>query len=400
MMRIDPEALNIVEVLRQAGHTAYFAGGCVRDMLLKRPCKDFDVATSATPEEIFQLFDHCLEVGALFGVVHIVINKKNYEVATFRSESGYSDGRHPDHVERSTPEKDAERRDFTINGMFYDPSEKRVLDFVGGKEDLDRKTIRAIGNPNERFKEDRLRLLRAVRFSTALNFEIEPKTYAAIKSESQNLFPSVSPERIYEELTKMSKGLNFSKGILSLADAGLLKEIFPGLDRESIDQGAKWIHKIEGPHPAALSLALLMLECDLDKMKEWLGAFFVKKADKKRILVLGEFIDALENKLSKQELAHLFAYQESQECLQTLFVAYPEKVKELLSVQEELQSHITRIRDKRPLVTAADLMQIGIQPGELMGQLLNEAERIAIDESIQEKLVLLDRLKGLEIWPR
>jgi poly(A) polymerase len=399
MMQVDPEALNIVATLRRAGHTAYFAGGCVRDMLLKRSCKDFDVATSATPEEIFQLFDHCLEVGALFGVVHIVISKKNYEVATFRSESGYSDGRHPDHVERSSPEKDAERRDFTINGMFYDPMEKKVLDFVRGQEDLDARVIRAIGNPKERFKEDRLRLLRAVRFSAALNFKIESTTYDAIRSEAQNLFPSVSPERIYEELTKMAQGLNFAKAILALWDTGLLKEIFPGLDQESVEKGVHWVQQIELGHPAALTFALLMLECDAQKMKNWIGAYFVKKADKKRLVLLGEFLDLLGRNPTMQTLAHLFAQDEAMDCLKTLAVAYPQQVQQLYRLQEELKIHVDRIREKRPFISASDLMKEGIQPGPQMGSLLEEAERLAIDEELTEKSALIRRLKNLEIWP-
>ncbi|MCD6392697.1 MAG: CCA tRNA nucleotidyltransferase, partial [Planctomycetes bacterium] len=161
-------AIKVIRRLHKAGHEALLAGGCVRDMILNRAAKDYDVATDARPQEVVKLFARTRKIGAKFGVVMVLDRNQQVEVATFRTESGYADGRHPDKVEFATAKADAARRDFTINGMFYDPIEKKILDFVGGQADLARCVIRTIGKPHDRFGEDYLRMLRAVRFSTRL----------------------------------------------------------------------------------------------------------------------------------------------------------------------------------------------------------------------------------------
>lgn len=196
------DALAVLKRLREAGHVAYFAGGCVRDMLLGRQAKDFDVATDASPARVRALFGNTQAVGAAFGVILVRHRGSQIEVATFRAEAGYDDGRHPSQVRFTTAEEDAKRRDFTINGLFLDPIENRVIDYVGGQEDLKAKRIRAIGDPTERFNEDSLRLLRAVRFSARLDFAIEPATAAAIVAHAPQL-KRISPERIAEELRVM-----------------------------------------------------------------------------------------------------------------------------------------------------------------------------------------------------
>jgi poly(A) polymerase len=196
------DALAVLKRLREAGHVAYFAGGCVRDMLLGRPAKDFDVATDAPPARVRGLFGNTQAVGAAFGVILVRHRGSQIEVATFRAEAGYDDGRHPSQIRFTTAQEDARRRDFTINGLFLDPIENRVIDYVGGQEDLDAKRIRAIGDPAERFNEDSLRLLRAVRFSARLGFSIEPATAAAIVAHAPQL-KRISPERIAEELRVM-----------------------------------------------------------------------------------------------------------------------------------------------------------------------------------------------------
>ena len=170
-------ATEIVARLRADGHQAYFVGGCVRDLVLGRTPKDFDVATSATPDQVLTLFEKTFAVGAHFGVVLVCTGEISTEVATFRSDGAYSDGRHPDAVRFSnSPEEDVKRRDFTINGMMMDPVDESVLDMVGGMHDLDAHLIRAIGNPSERFTEDKLRMLRAVRFAARFIFDLEPAT--------------------------------------------------------------------------------------------------------------------------------------------------------------------------------------------------------------------------------
>ncbi len=196
-------AERICHALHDAGHQAYLVGGCVRDLLLNRQPDDYDVATDATPERVRQLFPGSLMVGAQFGVVVVPEDGLQVEVATFRSDVGYSDGRHPDRVVYTDkPERDALRRDFTINGMMMDPRDSRVLDFVMGREDLRAGLIRAIGKPDRRFAEDKLRMVRAVRFAARFAYTIEPETFAAIRQMAPNI-RQVSAERLRDELTRL-----------------------------------------------------------------------------------------------------------------------------------------------------------------------------------------------------
>src|SRR2546430_6774446 len=192
----------IARKLRGAGHVAYYAGGCVRDLLRGQVPKDFDVATDARPEVVQKLFPRTYTVGAHFGVIVVLENEFQFEVATFRSDGVYLDGRRPVEVHFATAEEDAARRDFTINGMFFDPEKDEVIDFVGGRADLESKLIRAIGDPAQRFAEDRLRMLRAVRFATVLGFEIDAATWEAGGASASSIV-QISAERIREELVKI-----------------------------------------------------------------------------------------------------------------------------------------------------------------------------------------------------
>lgn len=201
----------------------------MRDLLMGSEPSDYDVATTATPEEVMKLFKKTIPVGVQFGVVLVLVDGIQYEAATFRTEAGYSDGRHPDKVEFATAEKDARRRDFTINGMFYDPEKEEVLDYVGGQDDLKKKVIRAIGNPHERFEEDKLRMIRAVRFSARFQFPMEKETLKAIKELAPKI-KVVSAERIHDELVKMFTGPNAGKALDLLRDTGLLHEILPEIE--------------------------------------------------------------------------------------------------------------------------------------------------------------------------
>src|SRR5277367_618990 len=216
MTNARQHAAAIVRTLREHGHQAYFAGGCVRDLLLGREPADYDVATDATPRQVMQIFPQTYAVGEQFGVVLVPLSREKtdvaeassdrksaVEVATFRSDVGYSDGRHPDEVRFSKdPREDVERRDFTINGMMLDPVTNDILDFVGGRADLQAGIIRAIGDAERRFAEDKLRMLRAVRFAARFDYKIEPVTQDAIQKLAPQIH-QVSCERVREELTKM-----------------------------------------------------------------------------------------------------------------------------------------------------------------------------------------------------
>jgi putative nucleotidyltransferase with HDIG domain len=222
-------AASIVQKLREHGYVAYFAGGCVRDALRDIPPKDIDIATTASPDQVQGLFERTIPVGIRFGVVVVLAADMEFEVATFRSDGVYLDGRHPSEVQFSTPERDAVRRDFTINGMFYDPANGTVIDYVHGREDLDRKLIRAIGQPSERFAEDRLRMLRAIRFASTLAFEIESDTWSAIKADAREI-SMVSPERIRDELLKILINPHRLQGFDLLDKSGILAVILPEIE--------------------------------------------------------------------------------------------------------------------------------------------------------------------------
>jgi poly(A) polymerase len=243
---------HICRILRDRGHQAYLAGGCVRDILLGREPVDYDVATDATPDRVQELFPKSLAVGAKFGVVIVTDGPTQVEVATFRSDVGYTDGRHPDRVEYAgSPEEDVKRRDFTINGLMLDPFSNEVLDFVSGQKDLRAGIVRAIGNPEDRLREDKLRMIRAVRFAARFRYAIESGTFIAITKLAPDIF-QVSAERIRDELTKILTEGAARRGFELLDETKLLPEILPEIARmKGVEQppqfhpeGDVWIHTL------------------------------------------------------------------------------------------------------------------------------------------------------------
>ncbi|HEY2841071.1 MAG TPA: CCA tRNA nucleotidyltransferase [Pirellulales bacterium] len=237
MTQLDPEkqhafALRVVERLRGAGFEALLAGGCVRDQLLRLTPHDYDVATNATPPAIRELFGrrHTLEIGAAFGVIAVIGHKEEglIEVTTFRQDAGYTDGRHPDRVIFTTAEEDAQRRDFTINGLFYDPLAEKTIDYVGGQQDLALGVVRAIGDPRARFSEDKLRMLRAVRIAARFNFSLDPATAAAMHEMAETI-SVVSAERIAQEMRKVLVHESRSRAIELLGETRLLAVLLPEL---------------------------------------------------------------------------------------------------------------------------------------------------------------------------
>lgn len=245
-------ATEVVRQLRHAGFEAVFAGGCVRDSLLGRQSKDIDIATSASPDEVEDLFDHTHAVGKAFGVILVVWGDCAFDVATFRQDLAYLDGRHPTGITASTPREDAQRRDFTINGLFLDPLEDRVIDYVGGQADLQAGIVRAIGQPMDRFAEDHLRMLRAVRFAASLNFEIESGTLDAIRTRAHDL-RAISRERIREEFVRtLTESDRPGDALELLANSGLLEHVLPealklkGCEQppEFHPEGDVWTHTV------------------------------------------------------------------------------------------------------------------------------------------------------------
>jgi poly(A) polymerase len=272
----EQAARSVVERLRFHGVEALYAGGCVRDRLLGVTPHDYDVATSARPEQVEALFPRTVPVGAQFGVILVLQDGEEIQVATFRGDGAYQDGRHPESVHFTDAEGDAKRRDFTINGLFYDPLADKILDFVGGRDDLEKKLLRAIGDPSERFAEDKLRLLRTIRFATTLGFSIDPETWSAVKKWAPEIH-AVSAERIREELSKILRSPHRLRGFDLLDESGLLREILPevealkGCDQppEFHPEGDVFVHtrlmlSLLAPE-ASLTLILAVLLHDLGK---------------------------------------------------------------------------------------------------------------------------------------
>ena len=250
------KATIIIQTLQNNNHIAYFAGGCVRDMLLKEVPKDIDIATSATPETVLKLFPHCHQIGAAFGIINVVIENESFEVATFREEDGYTDGRHPAKINYTTsPKLDAARRDFTINAMFYDPINDKILDYHNGEEDLNNHLLKAVGKADKRLSEDFLRILRAIRFAIRFDLTINNDVKNAIIKNLKGL-KKLSAERIRDELNKIFIGKNPHKAFAILEELGIFKIIIPELSAlKGVEQSAKY-----HPEGDVFTHTMLMLE--------------------------------------------------------------------------------------------------------------------------------------------
>ncbi len=268
-------ALDICARLHKAGYRALLAGGCVRDGLLGVVPKDYDIATNARPEDVARLFRRCVDVGATYGVQIVILPEGQFEVTTFRSDGPYSDGRHPDHIVFADEIGDAQRRDFTVNALFYDPSTNAVLDYVGGQEDMCGKCLRAVGDPRLRFSEDHLRLLRAVRFAARLGYAIEPETAKAIR-DAAPLVCTTSAERIRDEIVKMLTEGHARAAFVGLDELGLIEYVLPEVARmkgveqppEFHPEGDVFLHTLlmlELMHEPTPELAMAVLLHDVGK---------------------------------------------------------------------------------------------------------------------------------------
>lgn len=264
---MESQAIEIVKKLQEAGHKAYFVGGAVRDILRGIEPKDFDIVTSAKPDEVENLFDKTIGIGKKFGIVVVVLGEKQFEVATFRKEHGFSDHRRPDTVEWADEMQDAMRRDFTINGIFYNPISNKVIDYVNGQKDLEEKTLAFIGDPDERIEEDHLRLVRAIRFKNTLGFDYDENTWKAVKNHSSTI-ASVSAERIKDEFDKMLSHGSRAESVWDLDKSGLMAAVMPEIDAlHGIDQS--WKFHDEGDVFTHTWLAIKALPADIDRIVVW-----------------------------------------------------------------------------------------------------------------------------------
>lgn len=370
-------AIDVVRRLQREGYQALLAGGCVRDMLLGRRPKDYDVATDARPQEVMALFPRTLEIGAKFGVVIVLAQPQPVEVATFRSETGYQDGRHPETVTFTNAAEDASRRDFTINGMFYDPLKEEVLDFVDGQADLARRIIRTIGSPQARFGEDYLRMLRGIRFSTELDFPIEPKTFAAIGKNAQRI-TAISGERIAVELETTLVHPNRSRGVALLFDSGLARAIFPDLPaghhRCAVEVLARLRKRVDG----ALALAAFFTGCEPDTA---IAQYHVLKPSRDRTKHLHFLLThrgrLLDDGMSLASLKKLLAqpyFWDLYELERATQKARGDNA--ALAAMGRLRRRVQALRGvdvkPKPLLNGHDLIGLGAGSGPQVGQLVEE----------------------------
>jgi poly(A) polymerase len=411
-MPTTPLATAIVKKLAEAGHTAYFAGGWVRDFLMQRPSDDIDIATSASVEQIQALFPKTIPVGVAFGIVIVVQDHHQFEVATFRKDRGYTDGRRPTGIDPATPEEDAERRDFTINGMFYDPLQKKLLDFVNGQQDLKKGIIRAIGDPHARFLEDRLRMMRAVRYSTRFDFPIESETLKALIAHSSSLLPSVAMERVWQEFKKMSQFAHFDTGLVTLHRLNLLPTIFPslkGVPTEEIEKRVRAIPNFPKDAPTLAELLELFPNHSLDDLLQLCD--YLKLSNQERFFVhfyhhattLIAMPEEWQNNLEKIEWAQFYANPSSDLCLHIIAARYPQDqrapfLEKHAKRRDSLLQAINRIQEHNPVLQAEDLIREGIAPGKKLGLLLREAERLSANQNLEDPHALLALLKQSPLW--
>jgi len=392
-------ALEIIQKLTENSHTAYFAGGYVRDTLMNHTSDDIDIATTASAKEIQSLFPKTIPVGIQFGIIIIVHHDHQFEVATFRKESDYLDGRRPTSITKASPEEDALRRDFTINGMFYDPLEEKLIDYVNGQADIKARVVRAIGDPNQRFLEDRLRMIRAIRYATRFQFDIDPKTRRAILKHADTLFPAVAIERVWQELQKMASYSRFDHSLLALHNHNLLATILPEVKDKDIKDNLK--HLPHFPKDAPLiaqllelfphyNLAQKLLLCDYFKLSNQERAF-VTFYHKSASLLLQELTPYQWVKLYADphfkisfslHLAHLTQDAQNE------IIALHEKR------QQKLLPHIKRYKENDPILKAKHLIEKGYKPGPELGELLKRAEEIAINDNLDSPKEILKKLLG------
>lgn len=402
------KAKQIVEILKEKGYCAYYAGGWVRDFLLNLDSDDIDIATNAPPEVIVSSFPHTVPIGAAFGIILVVMGEHKYEVATFRKDIEYKDGRRPSAIEFTTALEDARRRDFTINGMFYDPLTEEVIDYVEGKKDLDNKIIRAIGNAHERIKEDRLRMLRAVRLSARFDFEIEEETKKAIIAHANELFPSVAVERVYQEFEKMSKNQKLKKGLLMLFDFGVLQNIFHmgNIDKKILEERLLYLDFFPLGSPTIAKLLDLFEEQTLSEKLKLCLYLKLSLHDINFVKSYHEIKELLKKgSLSNYDYAHIYAKKDSKMILNVIaaHLSLNEKkafLNEHEKRQNELESFVKRIKDKDPLIKASHLISEGIEPGPLMGKLLTQAEKFSINDKIEDPKKIILLLKTSPLWPK
>jgi poly(A) polymerase len=392
-------AIDVVRRLHEAGYTAYWAGGCVRDELLGIPPDDYDIACDAAPVEVQKLFPRTVAVGASFGVVEVLGPRHDdghwikVQVATFRSDGAYTDGRHPDGVVFSTPEDDAHRRDFTINGLFYDPLREEIHDYVGGREDLKRKLLRAIGDPFARFAEDKLRILRAVRMATRFDLRIDEATFEAANCLAPEI-TVVSPERIADELRKLLVHPNRGRGVTTLSSLSLAGPVLPEI-ASTIDGAARLAAAL--PAHASFELSFAAIHAVLTPLQVRTAARRLRLSNDEvhRIEWLVAMQSALLNAwalpksvlypiLTHPGIDDLLALHEAKGAVEGITLTALEHVRTILAGTPR------EVLDPPPLITGDDLTRRGWLPGPMYKQVLKTVRDRQLDGRVSTAKDALD----------
>lgn len=364
------------------------AGGCVRDMLLGKKPKDYDVVTSAKPAEVCRLFRRTIKVGAKFGVIIVLMNGQQVEVATFRAETGYTDGRRPDKVSFTCAKEDSLRRDFTINGMFYDPLKEEVIDYVGGQKDLKIKIIRTIGKAEERFSEDYLRMLRAVRFAAQLDFKVEKNTLNAVERYSERI-TKISGERIAIELESLFTAAGRKKGVKLLIETSLARQIFPVFKDESIAEYAvKIFDYLPENMTFELAVAAFFAACQTADVMKNLGILKLSRNQLKHIKFLLEKRDFLLSDLSLAQLKLIVSepYFGDLYSLQKAIQRIKGKsISVLLAFRRRAKTLMGKELRPKPLLNGYELIGLGAESGPQVGLVSKELYIQQLSEDVTTK---------------
>jgi poly(A) polymerase len=383
-------AIDVIRELQRRGFQALLAGGCVRDMLLGRPAKDYDVATDARPDDVTRLFHRTLKVGAKFGVVIVLLHGQQVEVATFRSEAGYEDGRHPTEVKFTVAAEDASRRDFTINGMFYDPLADRVIDYVEGQADLEKHVLRTIGDPDERFGEDYLRMLRAIRFSTQLGFTIDPQTYAAVFRNAARIV-GISGERITIELEGILAHPNRAAGASMLIETGLAQAVFPSFAGEQATRGVAVLAQLRRKVGFPLALAAFFADFPTDFALERCEVLKLSRRQAGHVeSLLSHRARLLATHMSLAELKRLLAQSwfwdlyELERAIQRAD-AWNEGLRALRRLRRRIRDLGDIEIKPKPLLDGHDLIRLGAVAGPSLGQLADELYVAQLEGQVQTR---------------
>lgn len=405
-MNVPAKALDIIRILRKNGYTAYFCGGCVRDFLLHRTPKDFDIVTNATCDQIKKIFKRTILVGAKFGVIKVMMDQEIFEVATFRQDGEYRDGRHPEFVTLGDEKQDAYRRDFTINGMFYDPISHQIIDHVQGQNDLQLRIIRTIGVPQERFAEDYLRLMRAIRFACQLDFVIEENTWQSVLKMA-HLITKVSGERIRDELVRMMLSPHPSRAWSLLYQAKMLSLMFPELYDLPISSQI-WadcvsaIFNIAAP-VTHFDFAVVLMLHPLSKyatihhksLEKVIGRLYLPKKNSDWIICLLEHYNQFAQvmSMSKASLKKFLRIPGFEYLLQLHHYECIIEDKSQIIYDyclEKLQQWGPEQLHPIPLINGQDLIQLGFSPGPLFQTILLAIEEQQLEGNISHRLQAID----------